>query len=672
MHRFVRPGFVLILLTVNLWLVSPLLSPGESPYRDSIGPGYASMAAFFRDHPSPWGWNPNQYGGHPAEATYLPVVPYLAAWMSGLACFENVIHATRVLFLFAGCLVPVAWFLYASQAGGMRPVLSFFAMLAYTLVSPEYGLFGAVDGDRGLAYLPWRLQVVAKYGEGPHTLGLALAPLALLAFRRVAGVQGLSALVPAAAIYAIIALTNWVAALSLAILTVIVLMLEFVPRGIVVTGRTVVTALLAYVMAAFWLTPTLIANTLSNWPRDAFGYRFEGKQQMLILACVAGGLLLGWFLRWQQSQAALYGSALYLFGFVTTVFYATGINVIPESRRYAPEFSLFLFLTLGAVLSSLHIRSRRTSIALGVAAAALILVGGRCQLWSVLSGEHRRLASIPSESTVECRIARWLTGRQPRGRVFVSGGTRFRWNAWTSIPQVGGVFESGLENRIPLDLIYQIRTALGSEPSQAGRDALVQLQALGVEYLVIHGSGSREHYQDFGDADRMKPLLEAVYQDNADVVYRVPFRALAHAVRHDEIVSAYHGGAPRTIDRFASAVVDQGRPSLDVRFDSNERLSIRGDVRAHQPVAVLISQHAGWRAFQCGRNIPIRRDALGFMSVLPWCDSADIVLMYSAGVEQRIVAGVSALAWLGAGGIWFWIRTRRNETGKAEHSVALG
>lgn len=138
MHRLVRPGLGLVLILVNIWLVAPLLGPGESPYRDSIGPGYASMAAFFRDHPNPWGWHPYQYTGHPAQSTYLPVAPYLSALLSHLPCFDSVIHASRALFLVAASLIPVTWFLYFSRSGASPVLLAFGAMLAFTLVSPEY------------------------------------------------------------------------------------------------------------------------------------------------------------------------------------------------------------------------------------------------------------------------------------------------------------------------------------------------------------------------------------------------------------------------------------------------------------------------------------------------------------------------------------------------------
>ena len=61
------------------------------------------------------------------------------------------------------------------------------------------------------------MQVLAKYGEGPHYAGLTLLPLALLAVWRAARERGFPTLFAAAALLAAIPLTNWLSAFSLAI-----------------------------------------------------------------------------------------------------------------------------------------------------------------------------------------------------------------------------------------------------------------------------------------------------------------------------------------------------------------------------------------------------------------------------------------------------------------------
>src|SRR5581483_12175152 len=83
----------------------------------------------------------------------------------------------RTIVSFNTCLGPVTLFLFAVYFTGSRK-WSFVAALSYSLISPSYALFPAVEKDRGVAQLPWRVQVLAKYGEGPHNTGLMLLPLA--------------------------------------------------------------------------------------------------------------------------------------------------------------------------------------------------------------------------------------------------------------------------------------------------------------------------------------------------------------------------------------------------------------------------------------------------------------------------------------------------------------
>ena len=164
-------------------------------------------------------------------------------------------------------------------------------------------------------------------------------------------------------------------------------------------------------------------------------------------------------------------------------------------------------------------------------------------------GPARRVAVAIATTDL---LAAWLASRQPAGRVFASGGLRYRLNAWFDLPQVGGTFETGLRNRLVLDYEHEIRNDIGSPT-----DTLRKLQELGVEYLVVHGPASKEYYRDFKNPRRFEALLERVYNENDDAIYRVPFR------------------------------------SLPVNYDP------------------------GWVATENGREIPVERDKLGFVAVPP-------------------------------------------------------
>jgi hypothetical protein len=251
------------------------------------------------------------------------------------------------------------------------------------------------------------------------------------------------------------------------------------------------------------------------------------------------------------------------------------------------------------------------------AAVAIFLSGwGQVRKYSTQGFDDRNPA--PKEGFIEYRAAERLAALQPRGRVFASGGLRFRLNSWFPISQVGGGFESGLRNRGPFNAAYQIRTG------SSGADAVRELAALGVEYVVVHGPNSREHYRDFKNPRKFEGLLEAVWREEDDVIYRVPFPSLAHLA----------GTAPA---------------ALPVTWRGPSELGIEGAIPAGQVVSLLVNYDPGWMASQDGRPIAIDQDGLGFMVLRANpSQAARIELQFRSSLEQRLMAAVSLLCWLGS------------------------
>ena len=262
------------LFLLNAGLNAPLFLPGEHKYRDSIEGGYASMARFISEYPNPFGWNPLQYKGLPTHDWYLPVLPYTSALAIKLLPFLKAEHVFRLLVVTCLCLGPVTMFLFVLEFTRSRR-WSLVASLLYVFFSAGYVLFPAIKSDQGFTYVPWRVQVLVKYGEAPHSVGLMLLPLALIACWRAAVGRRFSQLALAAAALAAVTLTNWVAGIALAWCCLMMLLAG--PASGPETGfrgrRILLAALLGYLMACFWLTPEYIATTFLNWPTDAFGDR---------------------------------------------------------------------------------------------------------------------------------------------------------------------------------------------------------------------------------------------------------------------------------------------------------------------------------------------------------------------------------------------------------------
>jgi hypothetical protein len=246
------------------------------------------------------------------------------------------------------------------------------------------------------------------------------------------------------------------------------------------------------------------------------------------------------------------------------------------------------------------------------------------------------------QSTPEHQVATWLAQQKPQGRVLVSGGLRFRLNSWYDIQQVGGGFESGLRNRTPVEFAYHIRTDLGSKPGMEVADSIREMKALGVQYVVVHGRESAEHYRDYKNPTKFEGALDKVYDTGADIVYRVPFHGLAHAVYpHEEPGWAFRDA----LEPYVKAIEDEARPQLTARWLDNTRLLVEGSVPEGMMMSVQVSYDRGWSATSNGRSVPVEKDNLGFMKLHA---TGPVDLKYRGTAEQKVFAGVSLLTWAGA------------------------
>ena len=579
------------LFPLNVALNAVLFLPGESPYRDSIEAGYASMGRFIARHPDPWGWNPLQYCGLPTRFWYLPGVPYLTALWIHLLPFLREDHVFRLVVTTATCLGPATLFLFSlfftrSLGWALLPavLLSFF--------SPSYFCFAAVSLDRGGAQVPWRIQTLIKYGEGPHNTTLMLLPLALIALLTAGAGRKHRQVLVASVLLAAIALTNWVGAVSLAwcALMLLLTMAGRVRETGFLARRVLAAAGLAYLLACFWLTPAFIRTTAFNWPKDAFNYQMQDTHRLLLAGLLAGVAVIRLLFVWIPAQRYLCFLTLCLFGFAYVVccHYWYGVDPIPESRRYALEAEMFLFLLLAELLrQAMRGPVPLRGIALGVAAFALSEGAGQVQGYTAKGRSF--LHPFPREQSVEYRTASFLAARNPHGRVFVTGGTRFRLNAWFDLPQVGGTFESGLRNRATIHLQYAITSGLGSPPESRGPNAVRLLRALGVEYIAVHGPRSREHHRDVKHPDKFDNLLERL-RDGEDRVYRLPFRGYANLVRLDELPPRLPVGEETALAApYVAAMDDAGRPLLGSGWIDNSHFEIRGATPEGMRITVRVA-----------------------------------------------------------------------------------
>lgn len=644
-------GALALVAVVSFGLNLILFFPGESVYRDSIEMGYASIARTIAANPHPWSWNPLQYNGLPTQFLYLPLLPYAATLATRLLPGVEFPYLWRLLVAAATCCAPLAvwWLVRLFTRSALWATLS---ALAWTLWSPGYALFQQLDSDRGLAQLPWRLQVLVKYGEGPHNVGLALLPLAIIAAWSAATRPGFPRLLLAAIAMMAVTLTNWIAAVALAWC-----MLAMLLAGVGTYEwtnfralRLLGAAVLAYLLAAFWLTPSFVSTMAFNWPKDAYEYKFQTSQIWMMLGLPAGALLIRLlFLRARESFFWCY-LALCAFGFTWVVagFYRFGYNTLPESRRYAMEFELFaILLVMETLRRAVRHRWLVTQLT-GVALLAGVCLAGAQQVRLYAATAYSVLHPIPVHQTAEMRTIDALARLNPRGRVAVTGGTRYRLDAFTSIPQLGGTFESGLADRRPVDFLYRARTSSRSKPGDEGRDSALLLAALGVEYVSVHTADSSEYFRDTRLPEKYEGVLPRVHDNRGDRIYRLPYSGLAHLVDPiDTVVDPPLKAGPRALSRYLAAIHNPRVPRILTYSPSPSKLELRTPVPLGKILSVQMNYHPGWRVTQDGKPIATGSDALGFLlaRVEPSAN-AHVVLEFQATRETRLFGWLSLLAWV--------------------------
>jgi len=658
--RFTTPLMALFIFALNIALNEPLFLPGEMPFRGSIESGYVGMARFLSEHPNPWGWNPLPYCGLPTQFMYVPNMPYLGALFIHLLPYAAPDHIFRCIISLMTCLGPVTLFFFALYFTGSRK-WAFIAGVAYSCMSPSYVLFPAVEKDHDVAYLAWRVKVMSKYGEGPHNTGLMLLPFALIGLWRAATGRGYPRILASALLLAVIPLTNWVAAFGLAISCLMMLLAALGERGFSY-WRAFAAAALAYLLASFWLTPSFVKTILFNWPVDSYAYKVNYTQRWLIGGMLASIVLVR-LLFW------LTGGSFYLrlialgttaFGWISTVYYIFGFDTVPESHRYAIEFEFFcaLFLVEGFRLAW---HNPKTTVRLcTVAAAAVMLYLGLPQAWTYATQGWNVWRPSPPQSTLEYQLADWIRQHPATGRVFATCGMRYRLDAWFDIPQVGGGFETGLEDRIPVDIAYHIRVGNGPWRGHEVEETMLELKSLGTEYVVVHGPNSREYYRDFYRTQRISSTLPAVFHIEDDIIYHLPVRSLAHLLRSEELPAADPVVHPDSLQPYVAAIEDASRPLLTVEWHDTTHVSVSGPVPLAHTVELQVSDHPGWQARQNGHPLHVEQDKLGFIVVRPVPgESTRIDFEYRGTREQRVMALVSLVSWIAAFGALAAVKYRR-------------
>ncbi len=635
----------LALFLMNFYICHELFRIEYLRHMGSIEGAYIGISRYVMSHWRDLTWFPLWYGGVPFQNTYPPLL-HLAVALAAQVTGASPAHAYHWVTALAYCAGPIAVFALALRLTASRWA-AFVAGAIYSSLPMSAWLIPAIEGDLGGHFYPRRLQALVFYGEGPHIAGMMLLPVALLFLdlavtRRRTGYFALAALSFSAA-----ALVNWLAAAALALMVAAYATASIGRNFWKATLLTAAIGVTAYCLAMPWIPPSTIAVVQEN--AKVVGGDFRNIYHSLPLWGLAmlGGLGL---LKMLVRKLAFHLQFAIFFTFLTallTLSYAWWkIAIVPQPMRYHLEMEMALAMLLAFAAYEVFKRQPRWIAGLALGALAIGLVQP-----IRLSRSYARnflLRATDITKTTEWKTAQWLNQHGTGERVMLPGSTSFWLTAFSDVPELGGGFDQAILGDTNRIAAYEICTGDGAGPNEAEYSRL-WLEALGAQAVAVSGPGSGEVYKPFRNPKKFEGVLNLLWRDGDDAIYRVgqPHASLARIVPRAALVvrAPLNGIDVDPLRPYVAALDDPRMPRAEFRWIDAHSAEIAAAFEADQAVSVQISWHAGWHATLNGQPVPVQWDALGQMVIDPGMAGVGAIrLIYDGGTEMRVARLLSALA----------------------------
>lgn len=632
-----------LLFCLNFYVCRELFSIEYLRHMGSIEGAYIGISRYAIAHWRDLTWFPLWYNGIPYQNTYPPLL-HLGVALVAVVRGITPAHAHHWTTALAYCLGPVTLFALIRRLCGSTWA-GFAAGLIYSAVSPSAWLIADIAKDVGGVFHPRRLQALVFYGEGPHVAAMTLLPLAILlvdlAVRKRKGYY----FAGAAMMLAGVVLTNWLAAFALA--------LCIGAYSLATAGRwrdvffigAIGTA--AYGLAMPWIPPSTIAVTQFN--ARVVGGDFTMVYRSLpgwlaVMACALGLLKLVM----RRCSSALQFAVF--FAFVTVLITLSDawfrVAIVPQPSRYHLEMEMALAV-LTAIAGYELLRGNLRKISMGLLILVLVL--------PVRSSRHYArglIGSIDITRTSEWKTADWLNRNWSGERVMLPGSSAYWLTAFSDTPQLNGGFAQGVTDYMVQVASYGLVTGAKEHWPEWG---VLWLKAMGVQAVGVSGPGSTEVYRDFVDPKKFEGLLEPLWRDGGDVLYRVRKArgSLAWVVPRRALVTRTPANE-RDVDPlrgYVAALEDASMPEARMAWTSAHSARIETELKEGQVVSLQIAFHPGWHARSGSEEIPIARDALGMMTIYPKRSGVSAIdLVYDGGFEMKVakwICGITMFILLG-------------------------
>ena len=576
-------------------------------------------------------WQPLCYNGTRADYWYPPGLRYGVAFISTLA-HVPVARGYHLLIGFCYAFGFVVLYLWTRIATGSRGT-AWFAAVAIALASPCFLLLPEKRHD-SVFYVTQRLHVLMTYGEGPHISSLAMLPLSWIgAWKRFHGANARWLCLSAIGI-ALTVTINFYGLTAVAMtmpLLVLACLLEK-PDWRIVRDASLI-AILGWALTAWWLTPSYVRVTARNLHLVQPVENSWSRPVLALLVIAYLGLSAALKRRVSAYSFFIWSGAgwfsVYILGFAWF-----GFQVAGDSQRMVPEMDLFLTLCLVQLAGWIWNWRMAPRLALIV-----VLIFAFRPSWRYLKHAY---SEFPEDRDwrhrVEYKTESWLYENFPEERVFVTGTIRLWLDNWHDVQEADGGAQQGIEN--PLLPGAQWLVMHSNDPSVIRS----WLQALGVDILVIPGKESQEPYKDVEDPRKYDVFLPLLRDDGeGNRYYRVPRGATGIArvvdqARMNAVPQVRWEGLATQIQGYAAAV--EALPDADrarARWRGSDALDVSTQLKDGEELLIQETYDTGWHAYESGRALPIRADAVGHMLITLPPGTHAIRMAFEAPAE--VIAG---------------------------------
>jgi hypothetical protein len=608
-----------IIFALNVIVCKRLFFLNYSIHMESIESVYMSISRYASKHWRDLTWCPLWYTGMPFFHVYQPGLHLMVAMFAFLTR-RPIPMAYHFLTALAYSLGPVALFVLCYLVKGSR-LFAFLTALVYSLFSPLNFLAPVLHDDIGGYFNPRRLQILIRYGEGPHIASLALIPVAILLLHLAMTRERNMMIALTAITMAAIAVTNWPGTIGLSMAIAAYLLSRVGQRPEMNWRVLMVTCVIGYLLISPWIPPSTIVSVQRNAQQS--DNTMLGTHQILAAAVVLIlCLLLHCIFRFFQVDpwVRFFAYFLILSGAVTLGYLWFDIRLLPQPHRFQPEVEMASAGLIGGVgtwaLTSINGRLLRSLVIGGFSLLCLF------QLRRDIQYEREQIQEIQVENRIEYRMAKAFERLEGMSRVFAPGNVSLWMNMFTEVPQVAGCCDQNVptaENRIATFVIY-------SGLNAGARDTYISelwLEAYGAHAVGVTGKQSMEPFKPFVNPGKFKGALRELWRDGDDAIYEVPQRStsLAHVINPSDVIrrEPVNGLDTGPLEPYVRAIESHDYPEANFAWINEHQAQVTATFREAQLLSVQIAYHIGWHARINGRDRPTTRDALGMLVIDPDC-----------------------------------------------------